>query len=742
MKEINEKAIEYHARGNTYFAEEKYNEAINEYLKAIEIEPEYAIAYFHLAEAYEKKKLDDKALSCYCKAIEYNPAIAENQIASGLDSLLSGPFNEAIKEYKNKKLGQPPKKQEPHPQKDETPSKILINPPSDPHSVVGTISPVTVKILSSSNRPLKDIKVHFSIPPFNKGSDNFILKTLSSSSEGKDNLTINTNQDGCATVYFKRKNVVGKNFLFISLEGKTNPLRFVDTTVASTPKSIFPLFNKEKEFPAGEEETFSFKLVDKYGNPVCDHEVCGKLTKVEGGKLKLMNSQKLRTDTNGIVNFKFSFLPKANEEYRIEIDSPIHFVYSSKTVAKGVKKLVFLTSSQKVKAGQTITLQVKVLDNMDNPVKKEFIDFKIIDFKGKKGTFPQGSTAFSDENGIVSVSYMPSQNDGDFAIISPSSKELPASNDNTITIETINEQKSPNNKTVEKINSKTEKSVLENLIPIDINDKFAYTQESNVNYKAQTHKSNLLTKEEKIEGKFQSFKNKTEIKNIKETVAKTIPKVIEKIDVSNKESKIKSSEILPANLKNDLKKEIVTSPSTLPMFKIQVEKKEEKKNSFQLEKALKFFSIILFLIFLSLSGLVGYEKFIYHSWLNKGNKLFIQNEYKAALSYFLKCNQKKPTDINVYKKIIDTYLQIAKIEIKKKNYSQAKEYIQTAESLSYKLIKLHPSYINLLFSIGDSYAELEEYEKAISLYSEIKKKNKTDKIADSKIKSIKLRMEK
>ncbi len=57
-------------RGNIYRYLEKYDEAIRDYSKAIEINPRSAVAYSNRAGTYDYLKQYDKAYADYTKAIE------------------------------------------------------------------------------------------------------------------------------------------------------------------------------------------------------------------------------------------------------------------------------------------------------------------------------------------------------------------------------------------------------------------------------------------------------------------------------------------------------------------------------------------------------------------------------------------------------------------------------------------------------------------------------------------------
>jgi tetratricopeptide (TPR) repeat protein len=66
----------YYNRGNAYFAKGYYEQAISDYDKAIELEPNNAIVYFSRGKAYAYNNKFDEAISDYNKAIEINPKFA------------------------------------------------------------------------------------------------------------------------------------------------------------------------------------------------------------------------------------------------------------------------------------------------------------------------------------------------------------------------------------------------------------------------------------------------------------------------------------------------------------------------------------------------------------------------------------------------------------------------------------------------------------------------------------------
>ena len=67
----------YNNRGNTYNGKGAYDQAIEDFDKAIELNPKLTEAYYNRGNAYYGKKDYDKAIADYNKAIELNPNYAE-----------------------------------------------------------------------------------------------------------------------------------------------------------------------------------------------------------------------------------------------------------------------------------------------------------------------------------------------------------------------------------------------------------------------------------------------------------------------------------------------------------------------------------------------------------------------------------------------------------------------------------------------------------------------------------------
>ena len=89
----------YVSRGNDYAKKDRYDEAISNYNKALEINPRYALAYCDRGAAYAKKGHYDEAISDFTKALEINPKFAGAHHNRGLTYGRKGQYDEAISDF-------------------------------------------------------------------------------------------------------------------------------------------------------------------------------------------------------------------------------------------------------------------------------------------------------------------------------------------------------------------------------------------------------------------------------------------------------------------------------------------------------------------------------------------------------------------------------------------------------------------------------------------------------------------
>ncbi len=81
-------------------SQEKINEAISHYRQAIQVKPDYAAAYYNLAMALESQGKLDKAVSYYYEALKYQPDDIESHNNVGIIFVSQGRFDEAIKHFR------------------------------------------------------------------------------------------------------------------------------------------------------------------------------------------------------------------------------------------------------------------------------------------------------------------------------------------------------------------------------------------------------------------------------------------------------------------------------------------------------------------------------------------------------------------------------------------------------------------------------------------------------------------
>ena len=77
-------AKEHMIKGNGYFGQSQWDEAITEYSKAIELNPRLVEAYENRGMAYENGKDPDKAIIDYTKVVELDPSNAFNYVRRAL----------------------------------------------------------------------------------------------------------------------------------------------------------------------------------------------------------------------------------------------------------------------------------------------------------------------------------------------------------------------------------------------------------------------------------------------------------------------------------------------------------------------------------------------------------------------------------------------------------------------------------------------------------------------------------
>jgi Tfp pilus assembly protein PilF len=89
----------YYKKGEFYYSKEKYEEAINEYNKAIELKPDFPNAYKNRGNSYYYLKKYEEAIADYRKAIEIKPDFPNAYYNRGLVYYNQQKYKEAIRDY-------------------------------------------------------------------------------------------------------------------------------------------------------------------------------------------------------------------------------------------------------------------------------------------------------------------------------------------------------------------------------------------------------------------------------------------------------------------------------------------------------------------------------------------------------------------------------------------------------------------------------------------------------------------
>ena len=96
-----EKAEDHNRKGLDYYREKNYEEAITEFKKAIELDANYAPAYYNLGLLYSEEDVHrrQEAIEEFKKVIDLNPQDRNAHYRLALLYKLQGMYEEAIKEY-------------------------------------------------------------------------------------------------------------------------------------------------------------------------------------------------------------------------------------------------------------------------------------------------------------------------------------------------------------------------------------------------------------------------------------------------------------------------------------------------------------------------------------------------------------------------------------------------------------------------------------------------------------------
>ncbi len=436
---IDPRAVKFHTLGNKLVEEQKYNEAIVNFDKAIELAPDYAAAFYHRAEAYEYKKLDDQACEDYLKAMALNASYATIHIDSGLDTLLSGPLGKAVAEYKKKtggsdlhgkkaaapgtsvhvsgpKEGSPVamasqpavKKDKPRGQVGLKPVKVHLRPSDEKVSTeVWSIDSVIAEVLGPKEIPLAQGKVTFKIANKGELDDAYLGPDRGSMTSGKGpkTITLTTDGDGEAKVYFRRSKRVGLNRLEILPEGLPQPVIFDDNTHPAEIHHV-EILPKEKHFTTGQKVKFAFTAYDEHDNPIPDLDLAFVLYGKKRHDWEIIDNIGEKTNAQGSYEHEFTMPTLGNIMCRMEAKyKKTDFTAEKqfKVIPGTASSMLFIPKKSTVAPGEKFPLKVRLMDEFDNPI--EGLKVKIVPKEAIGGNWKIGAqnSEITGDDGSVSV---------------------------------------------------------------------------------------------------------------------------------------------------------------------------------------------------------------------------------------------------------------------------------------------------------------------------------------------------
>ncbi|MFH1539490.1 MAG: tetratricopeptide repeat protein [bacterium] len=490
--EPDERAIKFHTLGNTLLAERKYNEAIANYKKSVEIEPEYASAWYHMAETYEAKNLEVEAEKAYFKAIQLNPKFAELHIQSGLDSLIYGPLGKAIGEYKKMKgidgksplaaaievsqmekaaggeraaatvakapaaepPGKPAEPAAPEPvRKPETeepatepsppatagakPAVMELLPAGEMNSPAGTEDYIKVKLMTGDGKPVPGVTVDFKLRSGDEAKDAALFAPgAEETGKARKTVSVETGGDGIAAVKFKRSSGIAENIVYVSVVDMESA-RFCDRTVpaALDRVKVSPAFGG---FLAGSDATVRFEPSDRYGNPVPNTEFDVVLA-MNDGEWKKIDSFSIKTSRKGVDEKTLKLPERGGVPCRFEISEQDNktTVNTDVAIAPNVpKKILFHPEGAKVAAGAGFLAAVRVEDRFGNPVPGNFTSMVVREQSGEEWKIGEPPVNMTDENGTIVFPITPPSQPGEKATMGVSGTNFQTAEDVTVKFET------------------------------------------------------------------------------------------------------------------------------------------------------------------------------------------------------------------------------------------------------------------------------------------------------------------
>ena len=443
---VDERAVKFHTLGNTLMAEQKFNEAIANYQKAIDIAPDYAAAVYHLAEAFEAKMLEDQAFKMFTRAIELNPEYATEHIDAGLDSLLSGPLGKAVAAYKKAlKDGQaeggaaPAADSQmaqqsageydgPIAQKGLEPRKLIVEEAAQQlRSTVNSTDSITARVLGDRDVPVLGCPVEFQIlagdPRLADGALARNAELLQKAPMQK--LIAPTDENGVATVVFRRSKFTGVNRVRIAVKGL--PEVIVEDNTLGHKVAAVVITPAERTLGAGQTVQFCALLKDKFGNLIAGREMHFTLYEFEEGAWVVADAATAASDESGAACCEFRLPTQSGKQCRLQVvnkETQFTARHDFTLTSAAVGSALFIPMQGRAAAGKPFILKLKLLDEFDNPVSGRRAAIALHQAKGGEWLIRDISAPATGEDGSVFCTVVPPSAPGSEAVFTVEARDI------------------------------------------------------------------------------------------------------------------------------------------------------------------------------------------------------------------------------------------------------------------------------------------------------------------------------
>ena len=461
MAQIDERAVKFHTIGNTLVAEQKYNEALANFEKALDLAPNYDACLYHMAEAFEAKQLDDRAYDCYVKAIELKPEYATSHIDAGLDTLLSGPLGKAVSDYKARikaaaEGGAPQEggpdgatqmQQQSHgeydgplAQKGLAPQKLVIEGDAEFTFSVQAVEEFTVRVLGDRDVPVLEAPVTFTVVLEDQRlADAGLGKTKEEVYQSPvHSLTVQSDENGMATAYFRSSKFTGANIVSASIAG-TLEQRFIGSTMAGDIADIV-IEPAESSFPTGSEITFKGTVKDGNGNAVAERDILFNLMEHDGSTWVVNDAATTKTDDEGVAQYTFRLPTRTGATCRLQLinkDADYINKIDFRVKSGGVTSALFIPMKGQVPGGREFALKVKLLDEFDNHVAGVPAAIEIKETTGGDWCLGEPSGAVTGDDGSIFLMVTPPAEVGASAVFTVNAEGLDDESGTIATFETV-----------------------------------------------------------------------------------------------------------------------------------------------------------------------------------------------------------------------------------------------------------------------------------------------------------------